>query len=141
MEIDKFGRFRSSTLARASTIKAENFIIHSKIQKLQRKFEEKHLDKIEIQVNNDEPEAIRIKNIIADGKSDVKDVANIDFVKEYSNSQVKMLEQKLRMLDEKIVSLEKIVYNIGKKITSTTSGGDDLLKLLLQTPIVGNKPL
>lgn len=83
MEIDIFCHFWSNISARVFTIKAENFIIHSKIQELQHELKEKNFDKIQIQLNTDEPDAIRIEN----NKSDEKDAANINFVKEYPDSQ------------------------------------------------------
>ncbi|KAK7603899.1 hypothetical protein V9T40_004172 [Parthenolecanium corni] len=79
MEIDKFGRFRGSATAITSAARAENLITHSKIQELQSKFREKHLDKIEIQVDDEVEKFIRIRNVNADDKSDGKDAANINF--------------------------------------------------------------
>lgn len=123
MEIDKFGRFRGSATAITSAARAENLITHSKIQELQSKFREKHLDKIEIQVDDEVEKFIRIRNVNADDKSDGKDAANINFVKWYSNSLFKLLEEKLQQLENKINSIEINVKNnvqSNKKIVHET---------------------
>lgn len=101
MEIDKFGRTRAlnttSSAAAAAAVNFESIRLNSKIQDLWRNFETKHFDKLKIDVESDEVN-IRIRNILVDEKSDDKDAANVQFVKQHTNSMLKSLENRYQEL-------------------------------------------
>ena len=103
MEVDKFGRTRANDAPTKVVTVAERLQMYSRIQELERKFDEKHLNQLIIEVKND-TESVRIKNILTDNQSNATDVANINFVKEYVDSLLESIENKLKQIELKLDS-------------------------------------
>jgi len=104
MEIDKFGRSRVTFSANANAAAISQ--LYSKIMDIRNKLEEKHLNDLAIQPENDD---VRIKNIVADNTSLEKDAVNIEFmkkfVKEFVQAQLEPLKDKISKLEADLITL------------------------------------